>query len=107
MPFGYVALRWIARRVLTRLAVATFVADKGLERGIGRGLFGHGVLAAAIALGFAVRFPDYGDIVLTTVLGGMLLTDLLASRVIRRFFADTGEIQASAGASESSKGGDG
>ena len=93
LPVGYVVLRWAARRVLTRLAVSTFVADKGLEGGIGRGLFGHGVLAAAIALGFAVRFPDYADIVLTTVLGGMLLTDLLATRVIRRFFADTGEIR--------------
>jgi hypothetical protein len=93
LPIAYVFVRWVARRVATRLAVATFVADPGLQRGIGRGLLGHGVLAAAVALGFAVEIPMYADVVLTTVLGGMLITDLLGGRAIRRFFADAGEIQ--------------
>lgn len=92
MPLGYVVLRWMARRVATKLAVATFVAEPGMDRGIGRGLLGHGVLAAALALGFAMRFPDYSGVVLTTVLGGMLLTDVLAAGVTRRFFADSGDI---------------
>jgi hypothetical protein len=93
LPVGYALIRWAARRVFTPVAVATFVHEPGLERGIGRGLHAHGVLAAAVALGFAQRFPSYADVVLTTVLGGMLLTDLLAPGAVRRFFADTGDIR--------------
>jgi hypothetical protein len=93
LPIGYAVIRWCARRVFTRLAVATFVHEPGLERGIGRGLYAHGVIAAAVALGFVQRFRDYADVVLTTVLGGMLLTNLLAPRALRRFFADSGEIR--------------
>lgn len=92
LPIGYVLLRWAARRLLTPLAVDTFVADHSLSPGIGRGMLGHGVLAAAIGLGFAQGFPEYAPMVLTTVLGGMLITDLVYARVLHRFFADAGDI---------------
>jgi len=93
LPLGYVLIRWVALRVATRMAMSTFVADPTLHRGMGRGLSGHGVLAVAIALGFAQYFPQYADVVLTTVLGGMVLTDLFAARGLRRFFADAGDIR--------------
>lgn len=92
LPVAYAVTRWFAVRVATRLAVATFLDDHALVRGLGRGLVGQGALAAAIGLGFAQRFGEYAGVVLTTVLGGMLLTDVLAARSVRRLFADAGDI---------------
>lgn len=100
LPIAYVLIRWAARRVLTPLAVDTFVADHSISRGLGRGMLGHGVLAAAIGLGFAQSFPEYAPLVLTTVLGGMLITDLVYARVLHRFFADSGDIRPVEGGAE-------
>ena len=92
MPVGYAIIRVIARRTMTRWAVWTFVSEHRIGIGIGRGLIGHGALACAIALSFCQRFPDYASLVLTTVIGGMLLTDIVSMRSLRRYLADVGDI---------------
>ena len=91
---GYVLLRVLARRVFSRVAVSTFVDEPAHARGIGRALLGQGVLASAISLAFAQRFPELAGPVTSTVLGGVLLTDLFAMRSLRRYLADAGEIKA-------------
>lgn len=89
---GYLLLRTLALRIFSRLAVSTFVGDSA--PGIGRALLGHGVLASAISLAFAQRFPDLAGPVTTTILGGVVLTDLFAMGSLRRYLADAGEIKA-------------
>lgn len=89
---GYVLLRTTALRVFSRMAVTTFVGDSA--PGIGRALLGHGVLASAISLAFAQRFPELAGPVTTTILGGVLFTDLFAMGSLRRYLADAGEIKA-------------
>lgn len=89
---GYVLLRTLALRIFSRLAVSTFVGDSA--PGIGRALLGHGVLASAVSLAFAQRFPELAGPVTTTILGGVLVTDLFAMGSLRRYLADAGEIKA-------------
>jgi Kef-type K+ transport system membrane component KefB len=91
---SYVLLRTLARLWFSRVAVSTFMGDEAAARGIGRGLLGQGVLASAISLAFAQRFPELAAPVTSTILGGVLLTDLFAQRSLRRYLADAGEIKA-------------
>lgn len=88
---GYVVLRTLTLRVFSRLAVSTFLGDSA--PGIGRALLGHGVLASAISLAFAQRFPELAGPVTTTILGGVIITDLFAVGSLRRYLADAGEIR--------------
>jgi hypothetical protein len=39
-----------------------------------------------------MRFPDQAAVVLTTVLGGLILSDLGSHRALRRVLADAGEL---------------
>ncbi len=89
---GYAVLRVSARRVFSRIAAATFVTQGAMAHGAGRGLIAQGVVAGAISLAFAQRYPDMAPVVTTTILGGMLLTDLFATRSLRRYLADVGEV---------------
>lgn len=91
---SYVVLRTVARLAFSRVAVSTFMGDDEAARGIGRALLGQGVLASAISLAFAQRFPELAAPVTSTILGGVLLTDLFAQRTLRRYLADVGEIDA-------------
>jgi hypothetical protein len=59
---------------------------------IGQGLGAQGGLASAIALSYSMRFPDQAAVVLTTVLGGLILSDLGSHRALRRVLADAGEL---------------
>jgi len=91
---SYVLLRSLARLVFSRAAVSTFMGDHAMAQGIGRALLGQGVLASAISLAFAQRFPELAAPVTSTILGGVLLNDLFAQRSLRRYLADAGEIKA-------------
>ncbi len=89
----YAIARVLLRRIFTRLAVTTFVNEGSLGVGLGRGMLGQGVLAAAIAVAFTQRFPDLSPTVGTIILGGLVISDVLAMRALRRYLADVGEIQ--------------
>lgn len=94
----YALLRLGARQVFSPLAVSTFVTKQSLGRGIGSALLAQSALASAIAVAFAQR-PNrplddpYTAIVTSTILGGMLFTDILALRSMRTYLADVGEVQ--------------
>ncbi len=90
---AYAVVRILLRSGFTRLAVATFVPEGSLGVGLGRGMVGQGVLAAAIAVAFSQRFPDLTPTVGTIILGGLVISDVLAMRSLRRYLADVGEIQ--------------
>ncbi len=89
----YAIARVLLRRMFTRVAVATFVNEGSLGHGLGRGMMGQGVLAAAIAVAFAQRFPELAPTVGSIILGGLVISDVLAMRALRRYLADVGEIQ--------------
>lgn len=94
----YALGRFALRRFFTRLAMSTFVAEGALGAGLGRAFVGQGVLAAAIAVAFAQRFPEQAPTITTIILGGYVLSDVLAMRSLRRYLADVGEIQISGAA---------
>jgi hypothetical protein len=80
------------RNPATRVAVSTFVGPRDVGPDLGRALLGQGAFAAAIALGFAESVGDHADIVMTTVLGGMLVTDAFARRAARRVLEQSGDV---------------
>jgi hypothetical protein len=59
---------------------------------IGSGFMGQGTLAVALAVDVSLRFRQWESIVLTTVLVGTLLSELLSQRAMRRLLADAGEL---------------
>lgn len=90
---GYALLRFVTRRAFSRIAVATFVADTSMAVGVGRALLAQGVVAGAICVAFAQRFPEMAGVVTSTILGGMVLSDVIALPTLRRYLADMGELR--------------
>ena len=90
---GYALLRFVARRIFSRVAVATFVTDTSMAPGVGRALLAQGVVAGAICVAFAQRFPEMAGVVTSTILGGMVLSDAVALPSLRRYLADMGELR--------------
>ena len=93
LPLGYALARGIALRFAAPVSAWTFLPGNSASIRLGYGLFGQGALAAAIAISFAQRFTDLASLVTTTVLGGLVLIDLVSSRVLRRYLADQGAIK--------------
>lgn len=90
---GYAVLRWLTRRAFSAVAVATFVSDRSMRDGIGNALLAQGALASAISVAFAQRFPELAGAVTSTILGGMVLSDIFAFRSMKVYLADVGEVQ--------------
>lgn len=93
LPVGYFVVRALALRAAAPMSAWTFLPGTHASIRLGMGLFGQGALAAAIAISFAQRFPEHAGVVTTTVLGGMVLTDIFSARVLRRYLADQGAIR--------------
>lgn len=91
-PLGYVLVRTVARLLFTRLSVSTFLSESAVANGVGQGLLTHGTIACAIAMGYTQRFPEHRAILLTTVIGGVVLSDLLSVPSLRRYLADVGAL---------------
>ena len=90
LPIAYASLRMLALRSGT--VVARVVGDLPRARRLGDALLHQGALSVAIAANFAQVFPEQASMALTTVLGGLILSDLLAYGGVRRVLADAGEI---------------
>jgi len=93
LPVAYAVVRAAALRYSAPLNARTFIPQSDVARGLGSALLGQGALAAAIAISFAQRFPQLSGLVTTTILGGMLLTDLVSVPVLRRYLADRGALK--------------
>ena len=90
MPFAYVGVRVVARRLVTG-SFSRLLLSEPVPR-IGLAFLGQGTLATAIAVDFAMRFPKWQSLVLTTVLLGTLFSELFSQRVTRRVLSDAGEL---------------
>lgn len=97
LPVGYVLLRFVARRVWTAVCNKLFLEERVATRRLGNGLLSQGTLAVAIGMNFAIRFPEFASLILTTVLVGTLLSDLFSMRSLRALLADAGELTDDAG----------
>lgn len=89
----YVAVRVVARWQTTWMSAWMVRKVPRIPR-LGLGLVGQGGLAVAIAVSFAQRFPAQASLALTTILGGILLSDVWSHRAVRRILADAGELDA-------------
>lgn len=89
---GYVVVRTVLRLVFTRLSVSTFLNESAVANGVGQALLTQGTLACAIAMAYTQRFPEHRALVLSTVIGGVVLSDLLSVTTLRRYLADVGAL---------------
>jgi len=90
LPVAYVLSRLVARHIITG-ALSRLLLSERVPR-IGSGFMGQGTLAVALAVDVSLRFRQWESIVLTTVLVGTLLSELLSQRAMRRLLADAGEL---------------
>ncbi len=89
---AYVLVRLIGKRLGGQLAAR--LMGPGSRTDLGRGLLGHGDLAIAMALNFRL-VPEWplSDMVFTTILVSVVLSELWATRSLRRLLIDTGDIR--------------
>ena len=90
----YAGARFAVRRTVTYPMTRLFDRTVARLPRMGTGLVAQGGMAGAIALSYALRFPSQAGLVLTTVLGGLILSDLWCHRAVRRVLADAGELDA-------------
>jgi len=94
MPVIYVGARFLALRAMLRFADRIVLAEPTFALRLGNSLLGQGALAVAIGINLALRAREHAGIVLTTVLIGVLVSDLFSLRFLRRVLADAGELAA-------------
>jgi len=89
---AYVAVRLGGKRLGGQLA--SKLMGPGSRSDLGRGLLGHGDLAIAMALNFRL-VPEWplSDLVFTTILVSVVVSELWATRSLRRLLIDTGDIR--------------
>lgn len=90
LPAAYVVVRLLARRLVTGFWVR-LLHEERIPR-VGNGFLGQGTLSVAVAVDFSMRYRGWQSVVLTTVLLGTLLSELLSQRALRRVLADAGEL---------------
>jgi hypothetical protein len=91
-PVGYVVVRFVTRRFWMTVGSKLFLERPLRTRRLGNGLLFQGTLAVAVAVNFAQRFPDYASVILTTVLLGVLASDLFSRRALTSVLSDAGEL---------------
>lgn len=91
LPGVYLVARMTIRRLVTPLTVTMFLERVPQTRRLGDGLLSQGITAVAIGLYAAQRFPEARSTILTTVLVGMLASDLFSDRYLRQVLIDAGE----------------
>jgi len=92
MPVAYVVTRALALRIFLRFADRVVLAQPTFALRLGNSLLGQGSLAVAIGVNLALRGSEHADIVLSTVLIGVLCSDLFSLRCLRSVLADAGEL---------------
>ncbi|MBN2194967.1 MAG: hypothetical protein JW751_19275 [Polyangiaceae bacterium] len=91
LPGVYLLGRIALRHLTTPPSVSIFLETVPRTRRLGAGLLSQGILAVAIGLYAAQRFPEARSIILTTVLVGALASDLFSDRSLRKVLIDAGE----------------
>ena len=97
VALAYVALRLLGK-VLGGWGASTSMGE-GCPPEVGRGLFGHGEVAVAMAISSAILFEgeqavpeDAVDTLVTAILLSVILNEIWAARFVRALLIDKGEI---------------
>ncbi len=98
LPLVYVAARYLGRAFFVPLFARALLAPPRVS--LAHGLWSQGTLAVAVAVNFSHRYPELASIALTTVLGGVLLNELLSHRLLRAVLIDSGESRDSSPSTE-------
>ena len=94
LPLYYFAIRYWAMKRITPYVFRQLAVNEGESSPhLALGLMGQDLIAIAIGLSFLERFPQWGNLVLSAVLGGVLLNQVLGYAELRRLLLDAGEIQ--------------
>jgi hypothetical protein len=94
LPLVYVGVRVLVRRFTVAPLLRTTMREPPRLPRLGNALLGQGGLAVAIAVSWTLIHPEAGGVVLTTVVVGLIVSDLWSVRAIRRVLADAGEVDA-------------
>lgn len=85
-PLVYLVGRWLARITLPWIWVRALTHVDPSR--IGVGLLSQGTLAVAVAVDFALQAPEQAGTVLTTVIVGTLVFDVIAHGALKRYLVD-------------------
>jgi hypothetical protein len=89
LPVVYVAVRHVSRLSFVPLFARALLDPPQVT--LANGLWSQGTLAVAIAVNFSQQFPELSRITLSTVLAGVLLSELFSHRLLRAVLIDSGE----------------
>lgn len=92
LPVTYVVARYAIRGWSTSLAIGAIMVKPPPTPNPGRGLVAQGAVGVAIGVSFAQREPVLGAAVLTIVVAGMVISDLIAPRALRELLHDAAEM---------------
>lgn len=93
-PLAYLAIRWLARRILP--ALWTRLLTQVDSTRVGTGLLSQGTLAVAVAVDYTLQVPAHAGLVLTTVIIGSLVFDVFAQGALKRYLVDAEAEEATA-----------
>lgn len=88
LPLIYIAGRLLSRALFLTVFGAALIE---LPPRISRGLLAQGTAAVAVALDFAQRMPEFSPLVLSTVLVGVLVSELFSHRALSALLLDVSE----------------
>jgi hypothetical protein len=90
LPGVYVLIRYASRLFFVPLFARALLDAPQVT--LANGLWSQGTLAVAIAVNFSQRYPELSRVALTTVLLGVLLSELFSHRLLRAVLVDSGEV---------------
>jgi hypothetical protein len=91
LPVVYVAVRYASRLLFVPLFARALLEVPPVT--LANGLWSQGTLAVAIAVNFSQRYAELSRVALSTVLLGVLLSELFSHRLLRALLVDSGEVR--------------
>ena len=88
----FILVRIFLRSISMTALSSAFLAEPPPTKLLGSGLWSPGTLAVAISVSGSMRFPDLAPTILSTVVIGSLLSELVSHTALRRLLDDAGEL---------------
>lgn len=94
VPIVYFGLRTLGWITLTPTLVRYSVDGSPDYPRVGQGLLGQDAVPLAVGVSFAARYPDQASLVLSAVITGYVVANLLGALTLRRLLVDNQELPA-------------
>jgi hypothetical protein len=91
-PAAFILVRILAISLSGRVITAVSLSENLGAPRVGQGLIGQDALIVAIGVDFCVRYKDYSQIVMTTILSTFIVNELISSKLLKKLLSDSCEI---------------